>query len=206
MIDPLAHWNPIYERRDSSQLGWFQPHLRTSLQLIASANLSASSPIIDIGAGDSTLIDDLLLQGYEDLTALDISPTALKRSRARIGPRADRVRWLEADILQAELPRRHYALWHDRALFHFFVNEAQRSMYLAKLTTSLAPSGTAIIATFAPDGPTECSGLPTHRYGPQDLLDLLGQGFELEAHVYVTHTMPSGTRQQYSYAVLKAIE
>ena len=204
-MDAKAHWNVIYERGASSQLGWFQPHLRSSLDLISRAGLSTSSPIIDIGGGDSTLVDDLITQGYEDITVLDISPAALARAKARLGPNAERVHWIESDILQAELPSRHYDLWHDRALFHFFIQEPSRAAYVETLLASLAPRGAVILATFAPDGPSECSGLPTSRYGHQDFLHSFGHGFELEASLHEDHTTPSGTLQRYAYAMIRSM-
>lgn len=203
-MEARTHWDRIYERRASDQLGWYQAHLRISLELIGQLHLQRSSPIIDVGGGNSTLVDDLVDRGYTNITVLDISPTALARARARLGPRAERVHWVEADLLRAELPPHYYALWHDRALFHFLVKETERAAYLARLIASLAPAGRAVIATFAPDGPTECSGLLTQRHGPQDIVRVFGEGFEIVASLYEDHSMPSGAHRRFAYSLLKA--
>ena len=203
-MDTKSHWDAIFEKKPSSQLGWFQPHLSSSLELLSRADLPKESSIIDVGGGDSTLVDDLLAQGHDDITVLDVSRAALARARSRLGLRAERVRWIEGDILDTALPERHYHLWHDRALFHFLVEEADRALYVAKLIASLAPAGRVIFATFAPDGPSQCSGLPTMRYAPADLLSLLGTGFELEASLSEDHVMPSGAHQRFAYAMLRS--
>ena len=202
-MDVRSHWDTIFATKPSTKLGWFQPHLRNSLDLIEQAHLGATSPIIDIGSGDSTLVDDLIAHGYEDLTVLDISPSALAKAKSRLGPEARKVRWIEGDILEVALPQHRFDLWHDRALFHFLISEQDRTKYANRLLASLAPSGRVVLATFAPDGPTECSGLPARRYSPADMLKELGEGFQIEASSYEEHTMPSGARQKFAYTMLR---
>ncbi|NIS80238.1 MAG: methyltransferase domain-containing protein [Anaerolineales bacterium] len=198
-----AHWEALFKERQSDEVSWYQPHLRLSMQLFARSGASASSRVIDIGGGDSTLVDDLLAKGIHDVTVLDISSEALLRAKNRLGAKAGSVKWVEADVAHVHLPSLYYDVWHDRAVFHFLVNPEQRAAYTKILGSALRPSGHVIMATFAHDGPTRCSGLPTMRYSPRELLEELGPLYELIEAEQETHRTPSGAEQRFVYCLLQ---
>ena len=172
-----------------------------SLALINGAGVALDDPIVDIGGGTSGLAGGLLDAGYSNITVADISRAALDRARAKLGVAADRIAWLEADVRQHDFAR-SYALWHDRAVFHFMVETSDRDQYLANLRSSLRAGGHVVFATFGPEGPTECSGLPVTRYGAPALADLLPD-FELLSSGLVMHQTPSARLQQFVYAHLR---
>jgi SAM-dependent methyltransferase len=200
---PQAHWEHIYQSEPPTQLGWYLPACTRSLALIHQANLPCSAPVIDAGGGASTLVDDLLAEGYTGLTVLDISQTALEISRKRLKAEAGQVTWMQADLLSAVLPGAFYRLWHDRAVFHFLTSPEQRLRYRARLEHALAPGGWALLATFDLDGPAQCSGLPVQRYSPESLLAELGAGFQLIQSAREIHLTPGGSRQSYQYSLLQ---
>lgn len=204
-MDRKSHWESAYARQQPGQASWYQPHLLLSLGLISRAGLSGSAEIIDIGCGDSTLTDDLLKAGFTRLTVLEISSEALNRARARLGPKADAITWIEADILDPDivLPSGHFDLWHDRAMFHFLTDVESQQAYLRALRRCLRPGGYAVIATFAHDGPSRCSGLPTARYDAATLQETLGSEFALQEALSETHTTPSGTQQKFTYCLFR---
>lgn len=192
------HWETIYAAKPSTQHSWYQPTPAVSLALIRAAGLNPTAKIIDIGGGASTLPDHLLAEGYRALTVLDLAAAALDQSRQRLGPAAAPVDWIAADILTWQ-PATRYALWHDRAVFHFLIDPASRRAYLATLARSLQPGATVILATFALDGPEKCSGLPVRRYSPQTLADELGPAFTLRETATEDHHTPSGGLQRFVY-------
>ncbi len=192
------HWETIYAAKPSTQHSWYQPTPSVSLALIQSAALDPGAKIIDIGGGASTLPDHLLTQGYRNLTVLDLASAALDQSRQRLGLAASTIDWIAADILAWQPPTR-YALWHDRAVFHFLTDPAARAAYLATLTRALLPGASVILATFALDGPEKCSGLPVRRYSPQTLADELGSAFTLLESTTEDHHTPSGGLQRFVY-------
>jgi SAM-dependent methyltransferase len=198
-----AHWEQAYASRPPEQLGWYRPHLEASLALIAAAGLRPDQPLIDVGGGASTLVDDLLALGYERITVADLSDAALERSHRRLGERGDAVTWMSADVLTAELPTGHYAVWHDRAVFHFLTAAADRAAYLAQLRHALAPEGQAVFGVFAPEAPPRCSGLEVRRYSPEALREEVGPGFVLAEHRLEAHTTPGGVAQRYLYCRFK---
>lgn len=198
------HWEGVYSRREPEELSWHQPDPERSLALIAEAGMAPSSAILDLGGGASRLAGRLLAAGYEDVTVADISGAALDSARAELGAEADRVAWLRLDVRRQRLDRR-YDLWHDRALFHFMVDPDDRHGYLANLRRVLRPGGHLVLATFGPEGPTSCSGLPVRRYGSDDLLATLGAGFELLSSELETHRTPAGGEQQFLYAHLRRL-
>ncbi len=203
-MDAKAHWEGVYARKLPTEVSWYQPRPARSLALFERCGLNVGSTVIDVGGGDATLVDALLERGLRSVTVLDISATALARARARLGERAGEVTWLEADITRAELPRQAYDFWHDRAVFHFLGDPADRRRYVERATASLRPGGTLVIATFAPDGPQRCSGLDVVRYGPEDLAREFGEAsFELVDDCAETHRTPSGAEQRFTYAVLR---
>nr|WP_281380502.1 class I SAM-dependent methyltransferase [Halomonas stenophila] len=168
--------------------------------MIEAAAPARDTAIIDVGGGESTLVDDLLARGYRDLTVLDISPEALEVAKRRLGAAADQVTWQAADITRDALPARRYGLWHDRAVFHFLITPEQRAAYLNQLRNSLMPGGHLVIATFGPQGPTRCSGLDVVRYDADTLAAQLGTDFELMGHQRETHHTPDGKPQSFLYA------
>ncbi len=194
-----SHWERIYATRPSDRLGWYRPQLETSLAWIAELGLGSDAPIIDVGAGASTLVDDLLRAGYRRVTALDIAATALAVSRKRLGQRSREVTWLNADIRSADLPRGHYELWHDRAVFHFLTAPADRRRYLDQLRHALKPRGYLIVGAFTPAAPPQCSGLPVQRYTADTLRAELGAEFALQRQTEQVHRTPGGVEQQYLY-------
>lgn len=175
--DRQTHWQSAYQAKGESEVSWFQEDAQPSLALIEEV-ASPSSAVIDIGGGASRLAGALLDRGFQDLTVLDLSSAALAAAKARIGAGAERVQWIVADVTMWE-PSRRYDVWHDRATFHFLVAESDRAAYLSRLARALKPKGHAIIATFAPDGPEQCSGLPVRRYDAKTLGQTLGPGFRL---------------------------
>lgn len=194
-----AHWDEVYARKAAEAVSWYQPHATTSLALIRASGLAREAPILDVGGGASTLVDDLLAEGYRALSVLDLSAAALAQARSRLGAAAARVAWIEADVTRATLPAQGVALWHDRAVFHFLVEPAERAAYRQQLEHALRPGGHLIVATFAADGPTQCSGLPVVRYSAATLAASLGPQFELLATRDETHLTPFGTQQHFVY-------
>lgn len=199
--DRKAHWNAAYAERGAEGVGWFQERPDLSLRLITFCGLAKSAPIIDAGGGASRLADALLSAGYADLTVIDVSKEALLLAKKRLGPDAARVRWIESDILDFQ-PERRYALWHDRAVFHFLTEAADRRAYARVLSSAVAPGGRAVIASFAPDGPKKCSGLPVRRYDASSLLEELGPAWSLEREEREDHRTPWETVQRFAYFLL----
>ena len=193
------HWERIYSTKPSTRVSWYQEHARQSLRLIHDTGIPRSASIIDVGGGASTLVDDLVQEGYESVTVLDLSATALDTAKARLGERAGTVQWLEGDIVRLALPERAYDVWHDRAVFHFLTSEADRRAYVAQVLRSVKPQGHVIVATFAEDGPTQCSGLPVMRYSPDELHGQFGTGFSLLKQEREEHRTPAGTTQKFIY-------
>lgn len=192
------HWEEVYETKLPDEVSWFQQRPELSLRMIGAMNLGKADGIIDVGGGASVLVDFLLDEGYENLTVLDISAAALARARQRLGERAAKVKWIEADVTAFQSPAM-LALWHDRAVFHFLTAAADRGAYVRTLRQALRPGGHVIIATFAADGPTRCSGLEVARYDPPGICAQLGAGFELQEEVREVHRTPWQTEQAFSY-------
>lgn len=193
------HWERLYSTREAAAVSWYQKHAAHSVHLIQETGVPLSAPIIDVGGGASTLVDDLVGEGYTDLTVLDLSVAALATARARLGDRADMVRWVEANILDAELPGHHFDVWHDRAVFHFLTDAQDRHAYVEAVLGAVRPGGHVIVATFAQDGPTECSGLPVRRYSADELHSEFGEPFTLLKHEQEAHRTPFGTVQHFVY-------
>jgi SAM-dependent methyltransferase len=193
------HWEQVYSTRPTEKLGWYEPHLQTSLSWIKGLSLATDARIIDVGGGASTLVDDLLDAGYRSITVLDISEKALSLAKARLGEKAGLVTWLDGDIASVDLPIHSYELWHDRAVFHFLIMFEQQQKYRDNLLKALKPGGHLIIGTFAPEAPPKCSGLPIQRYTPEQLQITLGMEFELEHHHKDLHITPGGVEQMYLY-------
>ncbi len=198
-MDRQKHWEQVYTGKPAERLGWYKPHLLTSLAWIEELGLSPHDPIIDVGGGASTMVDDLLEIGYRSLTVLDISERALSSVKARLGKNADLVEWLTGDITAVDLPADHYKLWHDRAVFHFLTETGDQRKYRDQLLKALQAEGDLIIGTFAPEAPPTCSGLPVQRYDRERLQETLGKEFELIKHHQELHVTPGGVDQMYLY-------
>ena len=198
-MSPKKHWELVYSSKSTEKLGWYAPHLQTPLSWIREFGPVVDAPIIDVGGGASTLVDDLLDAGYQTTTVLDISRQALSFAKLRLGNRADVVSWLEGDVTSIKLPAQHFELWHDRAVFHFLIEPEQQRKYRDQLLKALKPEGHLIIGTFAPEAPPKCSGLPVQRYDPQLLERTLGAEFELKRQHNELHVTPGGVEQMYLY-------
>ena len=194
-----THWESVYETKPADAVSWYAPHLRESLRYVAQAAAGKDTAIIDVGGGESTLVDDLVGGGYTNITVLDVSATALEVTKRRLGAAAARVVWMAADILEAELAASTYDIWHDRAVFHFLNDDGQRRRYVAQVLKALKPGGFAIVGTFGPEGPEKCSGLQVSRYAPSELHGVFGEPFELLASSVEQHTTPWGSPQQFVY-------
>lgn len=200
-----SHWESVYTQKAADAVSWYQPHADSSLALIRQTGIAADAALIDVGGGASTLVDDLLAAHYSDLTVLDISAAALDVARHRLGGAASAVHWLEADITQVDFPEHRFALWHDRAVFHFLTDAADRARYLNAVGRAVKPGGFVIVGTFAEDGPEQCSGLPVRRYNADTLHDEFGAQFELLGKAEENHHTPFGTVQKFLYCYCRKL-
>jgi SAM-dependent methyltransferase len=193
-----SHWQSVYTTKQETEVSWFEENPAPSLDLIALVGASRQAAIIDIGGGASRLVDRLIVQGYEDLTILDVSAAAFAVAKARIGEKAGQVHWVIADVTTWE-PSRAYDIWHDRATFHFLTDAADQAAYVARLRHALRPGGYAIIGAFALDGPKKCSGLPVARHDAESLGKALGPGFDLVDARRHDHLTPRGVTQHFQF-------
>jgi len=197
------HWDAAYETRGATGVSWFQPTATTSIELIERLRIPKSAAVVDIGGGASVLADALLDQGFTDVSVLDVSQAALAEVRRRLGASTS-VSLLHEDLL-AWSPERQYDLWHDRAVFHFLVDPSDRQIYFRTLRSALLPKGFVIIATFASDGPENCSGLPVSRYSPADLAEALGPRFRVVEAFRDLHVTPAGIEQPFTWLAARHI-
>jgi SAM-dependent methyltransferase len=204
-VDRNAHWEQVYRTKGPDQVSWFQAEARLSRVLIERAAPDRAARIVDIGAGASTLVDGLLASGYRYITVVDLSPTALSVARQRLGSAATTVMWRAADVLTAAFPAASFDVWHDRAAFHFLTDAADRARYVAQVRHAVRPGGYAIVATFAEDGPTRCSGLDVARYSADALHAAFGAGFVVLESQRELHTTPSGSEQAFTYCVCRVL-
>ena len=202
-MDRKAHWERVYTTRQSTEVSWYQAEPTRSLELLREAGAGPETAIIDIGGGDSTLVDAVVAGHLGRLTVLDISGAALARARARLGERAGEVTWVEADVTRAELPAHAFDVWHDRAVFHFLTEPEDRARYAALAAAAVRPGGTLLMATFAPEGPPRCSGLEVARYSPEALARELGDAFSLTRGFGDVHHTPAGGEQRFTVAVFR---
>lgn len=202
-MDRKAHWEQVYGTKASDEVSWYQPEAARSLALLREVGAGSQTAIIDVGGGDSTLVDSVVAAGLGRMTVLDLSAAALARSRMRLGERADDVRWIEADVTRATLPPGAFDVWHDRAVFHFLTDAEDRLRYAALAASALRPGAVVLMATFAPDGPVRCSGLAVVRYAPDALARELGDAFTLERALADVHHTPAGNVQRFTVAVLR---
>ena len=194
-----AHWEHVYRTKSVDEVSWYRPHLEISLGLIDDAAPARRSAIIDVGGGESTLVDDLVASGRTDVTVLDISQAAIDVARDRLGPSASGVHWVTGDITSIELEASRYDLWHDRAVFHFLTTPEDRAAYVRQVARAVKPGGHVIVATFGPDGPEKCIGLDVVRYDAGQLHGEFGPRFRLLESVTELHETPWGTPQQFMY-------
>lgn len=198
MPSTSEHWDQIYTTRAMETLSWFEATPDLSLELVQTDGRPAS--VIDVGAGESLLADSLFALGISDVTVLDISSAALDAVRARVAPHS--ITTICADVIEWE-PDRTWHVWHDRAVSHFLTEAVQRTSYSKRVATAVEPGGIAVIATFAPDGPTMCSGLDVRRADADDLAATFATHFDLELARHVIHVTPSGVEQPFTWVVLR---
>lgn len=191
-MNTRSHWEAVYSAKSAESVSWFRPHLEISLGLIERSVSGHSASIIDVGGGESTLVDDLLARGYRNITVLDISETALEVTQKRLGPIAKNVQWLLADVTQIGVLADTYDVWHDRAVFHFLTKREHRAAYIRNVIACVRPGGYVIVSTFGPEGPTKCSGLDVSRYDAESLHDQFGNYFRLLSSRIEEHSTPSG--------------
>jgi 2-polyprenyl-3-methyl-5-hydroxy-6-metoxy-1,4-benzoquinol methylase len=198
-MDVQTHWEKVYAEKAPNAVSWYRPHLEISLALIEQTASGRSAKVIDVGGGESTLVDDLLDHGYENITVLDISQSAIDANRKRLGKAAERVRWLVADITRVELESSLYDVWHDRAVFHFLTAVADRIAYVRQVAHAVKRGGHVIVSTFGPEGPARCSGLDVVRYDAESLHREFGIHFRMLGSSAELHRTPFGTIQQFLY-------
>ena len=197
------HWRSVWSERAVEEVGWYQASADLSLELILDCEPDRAAPIVDVGGGASPLVGQLLERGYEDVTVVDISERALDQARGRLGARADGVTWVVGDVTRHRFAR-SYAVWHDRAVLHFLTDGEDRMRYVRQLERHLRPGGHAVIATFGPDGPTTCSGLPVQRYDAAALEAVFTPALRQVLTREDVHLTPGGAEQAYLYAVLRS--
>jgi 2-polyprenyl-3-methyl-5-hydroxy-6-metoxy-1,4-benzoquinol methylase len=198
-MDIQAHWEKIYGTKAPDQVSWFHPHLQTSLSLIKRAACNQSASIIDVGAGASTLVDDLIGAGYNNLTVLDISQAAIDVAKNRLGQASTSIQWLRAEVTGVNFPAHSYEVWHDRAVFHFLTRPEERRAYVRNVAWAVKRGGHVIVSTFGPEGPEKCSGLDVVRYDADSLHQEFGSPFRLIESSKELHHTPFGTVQQFLY-------
>jgi trans-aconitate methyltransferase len=196
------HWTKVYQEKSPSAVSWYQSEPAPSLRALDRLGADPSSPFVDVGGGASNLVDALLARGWEDVTVVDIAAPALEAAKLRLGEKASTVHWEVADITDWQ-PSRRYAVWHDRAVFHFLTEPEQRKAYRLALLSGVVPDGLIIMATFAPDGPEKCSGLPVRRYDPSTLAAELGSDFRLVEAWREEHVTPWNDAQSFNWCAFR---
>lgn len=202
-----SHWQQVYANKATDSVSWYRPHLDRSLAFIDGLALAPADPILDVGAGASTLVDDLLARGFRDVSVNDIAAAALAHTETRLASLPEdttaRVHFRCGDITTLDLPSAHFALWHDRAVFHFLTESGPRAAYVAQATRAVRSGGHLLIATFAADGPERCSGLPVRRYDAAALAAEFNPEFSLIDQAQEQHPTPFGTTQSFQYVLLR---
>ncbi len=199
---PRDHWNRVYSTKQDAEVSWFEPSPEQSVRMLDAAGLTPLSCVVDIGGGNSRLVDHLLDRGLTCLTVLDVSSAVLESARVRLGDRASVPLWVEADVTgDWSIPP--VDIWHDRAVFHFLTTADARTRYVEHLLESVKPGGRVVMATFALDGPEKCSGLPVARYSPETLAETLGPELTLVDSITWRHVTPFGTSQSFQYSIFR---
>lgn len=201
-FDRKNHWENIYQTKELKEVSWFQPTPETSLDFFKQFNVLKTASVIDIGGGDSFLVDHLLDLGYTDITVLDISESAIERAKTRLGALAEKVKWIVNDITLFK-PDRKYDFWHDRAAFHFLTDENEITNYLATASESLSPEGIMVIGTFSEQGPKKCSGIDIRQYSETTMTERLKRYFDKIKCITVEHSTPFGTVQNFVFCSFK---
>ena len=202
-MDSRSHWETVYTTKAPETVSWYRPHLEKSLEIMEKIASDHSVSVIDVGGGESTLVDDLLARGYQNITVLDVSPTAIDVTKRRLGQTADCVQWVVGDIANVELPSNAYDVWHDRAVFHFLTTMEQRAAYVRQVARAVKAGGYVLVSTFGPKGPTRCSGLEVVRYDAESLHAEFGVRFRLLESLKELHGTPFGTTQQFLYCLCR---
>ena len=197
-----THWENIYENKNENEVSWFQKNPRTSLDLIKSSDIDKTSKIIDIGAGVSRLVDNLLELGFYNIDIIDISRNAINKTKTRLGKKSELVNWIESDIINFKSNKK-YQLWHDRAVFHFLNDESKIDSYRSLAENSLSIGGTLIIGTFSVNGPKKCSGLTVKQYDENSIRDVFKNKFVAVSHETVIHYTPFKTKQEFIFSTFK---
>ncbi len=204
-FDRKKHWETIYQTKELKEVSWFQPTPETSLDFFRQFEVPRTAKVIDIGGGDSFLVDHLLQLGYEDISVLDISAAAVERAKKRLGEKAKQVKWIVADAATFE-PQEKYDFWHDRAAFHFLTDEQEISNYLETAEKHIHPSGVLVIGTFSEDGPKKCSGIEIKQYSESSMTNRLKHLFEKIKCITVDHTTPSNTIQNFVFCGFRKLQ
>jgi SAM-dependent methyltransferase len=199
------HWESVYSKKGFDSVSWFAPHLNESLRIIEQLCPDKAAAIVDMGGGESTLVDDLLLRHYLDLSVLDISGTAIEFTKRRLGENSKRVSWYIGDITQYDFGTKKFDLWHDRAVFHFLTDPAAQLAYVETARRAVKPGGYVLMATFGPNGPLKCSGLDVVRYDDRRMQKVFGEGFKLLGSELVDHQTPTGQSQQFQYCWFQVV-
>lgn len=200
--DRAAHWNHVYATKQDDEVSWYEPKPEHSLQLVDTALAEGARSLIDIGGGTSRLVDTLIDRDLDRLAVLDVSEMALVQARERLGARANEVQWISGDVTELSSVG-EFDIWHDRAVFHFLITEADRERYQDLAAKTVPSGGYMIMATFGPEGPIRCSGLDVRRYDRALLSTELGVEFILVRDEIVDHRAPAGRRQQFTYAMFR---
>ncbi|WP_435355786.1 class I SAM-dependent methyltransferase [Emticicia sp. SJ17W-69] len=204
-LERKQHWEKIYQTKDLQNVSWFQPKPTTSLNFLERFNISKTAKIIDIGGGDSYLVDNLLDLGYQNITVLDISEAALEKAKQRLGKRASSVKWIVADAANF-IPTEKYDFWHDRAAFHFLTQDTEINNYIDIIYKSINSSGVLVIGTFSEQGPSKCSGIDVKQYSEVSMSERLKSFFEKIKCLTVDHITPFKTIQNFIFCIFKKIE
>lgn len=205
MTGGKAHWENIYTVKKPTEVSWYREHLNTSLRMILQTKTEKHAAIIDVGGGSSTLVDDLLDNGFSNLSVLDISGNAIETSKKRLGNKSSKVKWIEADVTEVALPENHFDVWHDRAVFHFLTEREDRRKYVELVMRSLKVGGHIIVASFGLNGPAKCSGLDVVKYSPETMRDEFGKNFKLVKSINETHHTPFETTQEFIYCYCRKL-
>lgn len=202
MKDLKSHWEHIYSKKEFEETSWFQENPEISLNIIQSLGLSKEAPIIDIGGGNSYLIDHLLELGYENVSVLDISETALEKAKTRLGEKAQNVNWISSDVTKHTFEKT-YEVWHDRAAFHFLTEDTQVENYISKLKSSLKSGGYFILGTFSENGPSKCSGIEVKKYASDEMKQLFEKDFEIVRLENLDHKTPWDAVQNFTFGLFR---
>jgi len=203
-FDRKKHWDKVYQTKNVDEVSWYQPTPSTSLEFIEELQIPLSAKIIDIGGGDSFLVDHLLDLGYQDISVLDISQEAIEKAKNRLGMNSEKVSWIVADAADFQTEQK-YDFWHDRAALHFLTDEEEIESYFETLKSSLNPGVHLLIGTFSENGPEKCSGLTVQKYSDDTLSHLLSDGFEKTKCLTLDHETPSGSRQNFLFCSFRLV-